>query len=317
MRRAVTVVLAVASVLLSVPALVRLVGDHGHRPWVLLAVTVPFTVLPLVVVAAGFLVLRRWRWVALPAVPLLLVCVWYVPLFVGSSAGTGTPLTVMTANLRYGGADPFRVVRLVKDHHVDLLATEELTTAAVNDLRGAGLETELPYFVGTPDEKDGPDGSGLWSRYPLTRQADWPLRFNNPGAVVAAPSGDLLVRVVHLAPPVAEEKGVYRHDYDGLLRAARSLPRSIPTIVVGDFNATLDNSLPRTMADGRLRDAGELAGSGLLRTWGREPGSTKLLDLDHVFVDHRFGARSTTVADLPDSDHAALIARLVVHNPGG
>lgn len=313
MRRAVTVVLAAASVLLSVPALVRLVGDHGHRPWVLLAVMTPFTVPPLVAVLLVLAAMRRWRWVALPVVPLVLTAVWYVPLFVGSSPGSGPALTVMTANLRYGGADPFRVVDLVKRDRVDLLATEELTVKARNDLRGAGLETELPYFTGTPDPKDGPDGSGLWSRYPLTRQPDWPLRFDNPGAVVRAPSGDLLVRVVHLAPPVADEKGVYRRDYEGLLRSVRALPRGMPAIVLGDFNATLDNSLPRTMADGRFRDAGEVAGSGLVPTWGRVPGSRKLLGLDHVFVDGRFGVRSTTVVELPNSDHGGLVARLVRH----
>lgn len=312
MRRGVFVALLVASVVLSVPAAVRLVGDRGHLPWVLVAVAVPFTFPPLAVVAVGLLVLRRWKWVALPCVPLLLIAAWELPLFVGSAPGRGAPLTVLSANLRFGGADPFRLVALVRQHHVDVLATQELTMTAVTNLRGAGLETELPYFTGTPDAKDGPDGSGLWSRYPLTKEADWPLRFDNPGAVVHAPSGGVLVRVVHLAPPVIGEKGVYRHDYEGLLREVGRLPTAGPTLVVGDFNATLDNSLVREATRRRFREAGEEAGSGLVRTWGREPGSTKLLDLDHVLVDGAVGVRSTAVADLPGSDHGALLVRLVV-----
>jgi endonuclease/exonuclease/phosphatase (EEP) superfamily protein YafD len=313
MRRAVTVVLAVAAALLAVPSAVRLVGDHGHLPWVLLAVAVPFTVLPLIVLVVLQLVVRRRRLAALTLVPLVLIACWYVPLFVGAPAGKGSQLTVMTANLRYGEGDPFRIVQLVRAHHVDLLATEELTVTEVNNLRGAGLETELPYFTGTPDFKDGPDGSGLWSRYPLTKQADWPMRFNNPGALVQAPSGSVLVRVVHAAPPVAMEKGTYRGDYEAIRRESARLPTSEPTIVLGDFNATLDNSLTRSLGGGHFRDAGEKAGSGLLRTWGRQPGSTALLDLDHVFVDDRIGVRSTSVADVRRSDHDALIARLVVH----
>jgi endonuclease/exonuclease/phosphatase family metal-dependent hydrolase len=153
----------------------------------------------------------------------------------------------------------------------------------------------------------------LWSRYPLDAQPEWGLRFSSPGAVVHAPGGDMEVRVVHAAPPVAVEPGTYRSDYQRILRQVRRLPRTHPTIVMGDFNATLDNSLLRSLMGGRFRDAGEKAGSGFVRTWGRDPGSTALLDLDHVFVDSRFGVRSTAVFDLPRSDHDALLARLVLH----
>lgn len=312
----VTVLLAGLTVGFGVPTLVRLYGDRGHVPLTLLVVTLPFTVPFLVILLVVQLVLRRRRIAALTAVLLLLDLVWYVPLFVGAGAGQGQQLTVMTANLRYGEADPFRVVQLAKAQHVDVLAAVELTQAAADDLRGAGLMTELPYFTGTPDPKHGPDGAGLWSRYPLTKQPDWPLRFNAPGAVVQVPGGAVLFRVVHAAPPVADERGVYRRDYDGILREVRALPATRPTVVLGDFNATLDNSLLRSLRGGRFRDAGEKAGSGLVRTWGSAPGSRSLLDLDHVFVDGRIGVRSTDVHDLPGSDHDAVLARLVITRTG-
>jgi len=313
MRRVVFLAVVVASALLSVPALVRLVGDSGHRPWVFVAVAVPFTFVPLVVLLAALLALRHPRWAALPAVPLVWIVLWDAPLFVGSSPGSGAALTVMTANLRFGAADPFHLVQVVKDSRIDVLATEELTATEVTNLRGAGLETELPYFTGSPDPKDGPDGTGIWSRYPLTPEASWPMRYAAPGAVVHLPSGTVLVRAVHLAPPVIGEKGVYRRDYEQLLRDVRALPTASPTVVLGDFNATLDNSVLRKAKGDRFSDAGEQAGSGLLRTWGTDPGSVKLLYLDHVLVDPRLGVRSTSVVDLPGSDHAGLIARLVVH----
>ena len=311
-RRSVTVLLGGLTVALGIPTLVRLVGDRGHVPLTLLVVTLPFMVPPLVVVLVAQLVLHRRRIAALTAVLLLLDAVWYLPLFVGQSAGKGQPLTVMTANLRYGDADPFRIVHLVQSQHVDVLATEELTQAAADNLRGAGLTAQLPYFTGVPDPKSGPDGTGLWSRYPITPQQDWTLRFSAPGAIVRAPGGDVLVRALHAIPPIVQEKGVYRRDYDNILRDVRALPRTDPTVVLGDFNATLDNSLLRSLMDGRFRDAGEKAGSGFVRTWGRDPGTTSLLGLDHVFVDSRIGVRSTAVFDLPRSDHDALVARLIV-----
>lgn len=313
MKRPVTVALAVLTAGLAIPTVVRLFGDHGHVSLVLLEVTLPFTLPPLVVLLALQLALHRPRTAATTAVLLVLNAIWFVPLFVGEGAGSGQSLTVMTANLRYGEADPFRIVQLVRSQHVDVLATEELTVGAVTNLRGAGLSAELPYFTGTPDPKGGPDGSGLWSRYALTPQSDWGLRYASPGAVVSAPGGDVVVRVVHAAPPVIKEKGVYRRDVEGILREARALPSTLPTLVMGDFNATLDNSLIRSLEDSRFRDAGEKAGSGWVRTWGQRPGSVSLIGLDHVLVDRRIGVRSTSVYDLPRSDHDALLARIVVH----
>jgi endonuclease/exonuclease/phosphatase (EEP) superfamily protein YafD len=309
-RRPVTVLLAVLTALASVPTLVRLLGDGQRIPLVLLVTVLPYAFVPLVVLLAVQFALGRRRIAAVTAAVVLLDLVWFVPLFVSDDAGKGTPLTVMTSNLRYGEADPFALVKLVKEHHVDVLATEELTEAAVNDLRGAGLAEELPYFTGETGR--GPDGCGLWSRYPISAESSWTLRFRAPGAVVKAPSGDVLVRVVHAYPPVGDEKGVYARDTEDVLRNVAALPTTRPTIVLGDFNATLDNSFLRDLMGDRFRDAGEKAGAGLVRTWGVHPGSTRLLDLDHVFVDARIGVRSTSVLEVPRSDHDALLARLVV-----
>jgi endonuclease/exonuclease/phosphatase (EEP) superfamily protein YafD len=309
-HRPVTALLAVLTALASGPTLVRLFGDGEHIPLVLLVTVLPYAFIPLVVLAAVQLLLGRRRIAAVTAAVVLLDLVWFVPLFVADSPGKGAPLTVMTSNLRYGEADPFALVKLVKENKVDVLATEELTERAVTDLRGAGLEQELPYFTGEP--VNGPDGCGLWSRYPISPQSEWKLRFRAPGAVVKAPSGEVLVRVVHAFPPVGDEKGVYQRDADAVLRDVAALPTTRPTVVLGDFNATLDNSFLRTLMGDRFRDAGEKAGAGLVRTWGVHPGSTTLLDLDHVFVDHRIGVRSTAVLDVPRSDHDALLARLVI-----
>lgn len=228
MRRAANVVLAVITVLAGLPTLVRLVGDHEVMPFVLIAVTVPFLAVPLVILFVAHAVLRHRAMTALAAVLAGLNVLWAVPQFVSDDPGRGSPLTVMTANLRYGEADPFALVRLVKAQHVDVLATEELTTSAVEALRGAGLMNDLPYFTGTPDPQDGPDGSGLWSRYPISAQPEWATRFSSPGAIVHAPSGDLLVRVVHAAPPVAVERGTYKRDVSVLQKQVPALPGTYP-----------------------------------------------------------------------------------------
>ena len=53
----------------------------------------------------------------------------------GVGGAGSTPLTVMTLNMHYGGADPDAVVAAVRAHDVDVLATEEMTPEAVDALQ--------------------------------------------------------------------------------------------------------------------------------------------------------------------------------------
>ena len=56
-----------------------------------------------------------------------------------------TPVTVMTLNMHYGGGDPTADRGGASaTHDVDVLATEEMTTRAVEALRGAGIDDVLP-----------------------------------------------------------------------------------------------------------------------------------------------------------------------------
>jgi endonuclease/exonuclease/phosphatase (EEP) superfamily protein YafD len=306
-RRPATLVLTAATLLLGIPTLVRLVGDHGRTWLVVLDVVVPLLVLPLLLLVVAQLLLKRRRLAVLTALVLALDAAWLVPLYIPDRVQLGEPLTVMTANLRFGGADPFALVKLVKEHRVDVLATEELTPEAVDLLRGAGLDKELPYSELAPF-RDA-DGCGLWSRYPIDRLPPLEARFQSPGALIKMPTRQVVVRVVHAFPPTSGT--IYRRDYAGLTRQVNQLDPLMPTVLAGDFNATADNSLLRRLLGSRYRDASEQAGSGLQATWGPR-GWPGLLHLDHVLVDQHFDVRSTQVIDLPGSDHRALLARLVV-----
>jgi endonuclease/exonuclease/phosphatase (EEP) superfamily protein YafD len=306
-RRPLTWLLGLLTAALGVPTVVRLAGDHGLEPLVILDVAVPLVFLPLAMVAVLQVVLNR-RWLALvTALFLALDALWLVPLYVPDSVPRGLALTVLTANLKFGAADPAVLVRLVKNHHVDVLAAEELTPAAVDRLRAAGLEQELPFtdLAARPFA----DGTGLWSRYPLAEQAPFVLHFQSPGAVVQLPGRTVVVRAVHPLPPT--DGPSYRADYAALRRQVGALDPTVPTVLAGDFNASNDNALFRRLLGNRFRDASEVAGSGVHGTW-TPSGWPYLLHLDHVLVDRHLGVRSTEVFQLPESDHSAVIARLVV-----
>jgi endonuclease/exonuclease/phosphatase (EEP) superfamily protein YafD len=310
-RRPVTAVLGVLTFLLGAPTAFRLLGDHGVNAFVLAAAVVPLVLLPLAGLLVVQVLLRRRRLAALTAVLVVLNLVWLVPQYVPARVTTGSQLTVLQVNLRFGGADPFALVGMVQRHRVDVLAVQELTPEAVDALRGAGLDRELPFREVLPGR--GPDGAGLWSRHPLDSLPAWPTRYPAPGAVVKTPGRDVVVRVVHPAPAtIAAGAGQYRADYATLRRAVERLDPQVATVLVGDFNATVDNSELRDLMAGRFRDAAELAGDGLQRTWSLRPGWPPLLHLDHVLVDPHFTVRATMVLDLPGSDHEAVIARLVL-----
>ncbi len=294
---------------LGLPTLVRLVGDQGRILLILLAVVTPYVALPLTVLLAVQLVLRRWVLAGVSGVLVVLNACWLIPLYVGDTVPAGQQLNVLTANLYFGQTDPDALVRIVREHEVDVLAVQELTDDAVARLEAAGLTQLLPHtdLLAFRDA----DGSGLYSRFPLDQLPPFTARFQAPGARVHTPGGDVVVRVLHPIPATPAGDSAYREDYAAITRQVRALDDT-PTILLGDLNATQDSQAFRRLKGSRFRDASEVAGSGLQRTWGARPGSTPLLHLDHVLVDDGLAARSTEVLPLPGSDHRALLARLVL-----
>lgn len=309
-RRPLTLLLGALTAALGLPTAFRLVGDSGQKYLVLAVVVVPLLVLPLAATAVLQLLLHRRRLAALTAVLVLLDVAWLVPLYVGDDPPPGRPFVVLTANLRLGLADAGALVALVRDEHVDALATQELTPDAVARLQAAGLERELPHAE--LDARPGAEGCGLWSRWPLTSVPPLTATFASPGARLQVPGGDVVLRVLHPFPATLAGAADYRRDYAGLTRQVRDLPDDVPTVLAGDLNATVDTAAFRDLLGERFRDAAEVAGSGLSLTWGPRVGDPALLHLDHVLVDRRTGVDSTAVRELPGSDHRAQVARLVL-----
>ena len=297
--RRTTQLLGTATVLLGTSTLVRLVGDHGVGLLVLAAVLTPLLVVPLALVGVAQLLLRRRLLAVVTAALVALNVAWLVPLYTADQPPQGTALTVLNANLYFGEASASALVRQVREHRVDVLATEELTPQAVDALRAAGLEQELPYSELA--SFDNAAGCGLWSRYPLDSLAPFAAFFQSPAAVVHAPGGDVEVHVLHPLPvTLVGGGGGYRADYELLTKQVRALDPSRPIVLAGDFNATVDSQAFRQLMGPTFRDASEVAGSGLQRTWNPVKGWPALLHLDHVLVNEVVGVSSTAVLPLED-----------------
>ena len=305
------ILLAVAAI----PSAVRLVGDHD-RAWPIMIVTfVPLASLALVVLTALALGMRRWRSGAVGVLLVTLNAVWLAPLYVADGVREGTDLVAMTVNLQYGWADATQVVEAVRAGQVDVLGVTELTPEAVTALEAAGLAAALPYKVLSPDSDA--HGSGLWSRFPLTAAEEWRGQHRMPGATLLVPgrdgrTRDVLVRVAHPYRTARYNATSYQRDQAMLRERLAGQPKDVPAIVLGDFNASRDHAAFRRLLSDGWRDASEYAGSGFVGTWSPRYWMPHFVQLDHVLISRHFGARSTATIEVDGSDHAALVARLVL-----
>lgn len=296
----------------AVPSAVRLVGDHDLFWAVMLVSVLHLSALCLAVGGLAALVVGRRASAAVAAVVVLLNAIWLVPLYVSDDPPrSGQRIHAMTQNLLYGHADPKRVVAEVRERRIDVLGLTELTPEAVTALDEAGLRTLLPHAVLEPGERA--HGSGVYSRWPLTQSSSWEGGTHRwPGAVARIDGRDVTIRVVHPMRITMTNSDLYRAEYRLLKARMDRLAQESPAIVLGDFNASRDQSAFRGLLGKRWRDASEYAGSGFSPTWNLELWLPPMIQLDHILMTRQFGAHSTATIDVPGTDHRGVYADLVL-----
>ncbi len=303
------------------------VGVAAHRvtltsPVVMVAASAaPYLMLGVVIALVVFLAARHRAGLVSAAVVAALALSVQVPLYVGASAPSNASgaLTVLQANVEFGKADPAALVAQVRSRDVDLLAVDELTVAAVDRLAAAGLDELLPHRWVRP-ALSGADGTGIWSRYPLSD------RTQHPGFAMAALSArvdvpgerSLTVFAAHPIPPWPRQQTPIWADelarLHGILDRLRADADAV--VMAADFNATWDHAQFRALLGDGVRDAAEQAGAGILRTYPADRTWPPLLSIDRILVA---GAAATDVdvVELPGSDHRGVAARIELPGPGG
>jgi endonuclease/exonuclease/phosphatase (EEP) superfamily protein YafD len=257
----------------------------------------------------GALALRRWWTSGAAAVVTALVLAVQLPAEISDVDGRhGDRLVVLQANLMVGGAHGDVLARIVRRNHVDLLATEELTTAEQQRLLAAGLGRRFPYRFLRPLPTGG-GGLGLWSRYPLDRVRDVPgFWLGVLSARVALPGGPATVLAVHVTPPYPYPDRRWRRE---LTRLRTVLPRDGAVLAAGDFNATTDHAQFRHLLAHGYADAAEQAGAGYLPTYPNDRWYGPVIGIDHVLVRGGLAADRVDTVAVAGSDHRALLVGLV------
>ncbi|MEP6630577.1 MAG: endonuclease/exonuclease/phosphatase family protein [Lapillicoccus sp.] len=313
LRRPVSAGLAVAIVVLTLAFALRWV-DVATREVAALQAVGPVTGAGIVVVTLVALVLRFWRLLFAGVVVSVGAGVIAVTALHPASASVtpGThPVTVLSSNMEFGGADAGQLVAAVRERHADVAVFVELTPVAGSRLKAAGLETELPYAVGRPEV--GTTGAMIWSRWPLTlldegRGTGGSL-FWEPYADVRSPAGGFRVKAIHTRQPIVSASG-WRQDLKVIGDWQRSQPTTEPLVLAGDFNASQAHPAFRLMADGVV-DAHRAAGLGWVRTWPQGRRVPPFVQLDHV-LERGFDVLDAGVVGVAGTDHAAVWARLAL-----
>lgn len=284
----------------------RLLGlEHGYPGMPLMAFTPYATAVAVLVTLVVALLRVRAASLAAGACALALVAV-VAPRALGGPSGAeggdGRALTVLSLNLRYGGADPDAVRALVRRTGADVVSLQEVTREAARGLRGL-----LPHAVVRTGERAY--GTALYARFALRAEPDLP-RTQNAIAVARATVGGTPVEFVAVHPP-APLNG------PRVARNRSEVPRLPPAtdgvvrILAGDFNTSLDHHVLRELIGTGYEDAAEQLGAGLRPTW---PVGRRVLPvtIDHVLADARCGWSAYRVFTVPHTDHRAILARLVL-----
>ena len=281
--------------------------DTTAYPVVVLQTAAPFVAIGLLLLTVMTVALRRW-WVLVPVgVALVVAAAQVAPAFVSHASPDATrDLTVMSANLRVGQAQPTQLMDAVRFHAVDVLVLTEVTPAALEGLRRVGADTYFPRRAGEA-EADGYAGTMVLSRYPLREVAadlgGSPNR--QPEVVVTIDGVDLRVQTAHPSAPIPGQTSEWRAGLRALQAWKERQTGSALILLVGDFNSSSAHPGFRAVAAG-LDDAQRMTGSGWVRTWpyvgSRLP---PFVQLDHVL------SRGLTVIDsgqvgLNGTDHAAV-----------
>ena len=303
----------VALVVAAVALTARYLPSVNH-PALMAAALAPYLMLGAPLAVILFAVLRNWPVVALAGALAIATAAVQLPWHVATRADGQSTVRVVSANLRYGRADPIAVVRLAVEH-ADIIAVQELTPELADALSTAGIGDSFPYHA--LRAREGPAGVGIWSRYPLRRGKDYDefwLGLLTAHVRIPGTSNEATVVAAHMPAPWPEPIQPWRADMaqlrDTLLAIGASATGAV--MFAADLNATPDHVEFRRLLRSGYRDAAEQAGAGMTRTF---PGASRrlpaLFALDHILT-RKCTARTVTTLAIAGSDHRALVASIVI-----
>ena len=235
-----------------------------------------------------------------------------LPLYVGGQktpAEQGHTLRAVLLNVNTQLGDPVRVSKFIKETDPDILVLEEINERWVNDLQW--LVEFYPYSC--IEAREDNFGICLLSKLPFEKseviyigEAAVP----SINAIVNTTNGPLAILATHPTPPVNTLYAKWRDAQ--LSQLPEYLPQNLPTILIGDLNATpWSYQFKKLIKKSGLIDSSK--GRGIFPTW---PNQKLILPIP---IDHFLHSKDIFVSNKkvgPDvsSDHRPLIVDFCLIN---
>jgi endonuclease/exonuclease/phosphatase (EEP) superfamily protein YafD len=215
---------------------------------------------------------------------------------------SATSLSVGHVNLLYENDRLDDAIADLRDVGVDVMAFTEYTPEHAAALLDSELAAEYPYRL---DRASGlASGTALWSRYPVRETEGAGTANESLSGVVDVDGTEVRVLVVHPRTPVFNLDG-WRHDLADIALTARVT--DLPTVVIGDFNASWWHPEYRQLVrTADLRDAHQATGDVWTATWPTDRWFPAFVRLDHALVTDDVAVRSTGDFGIAGTDHRGI-----------
>lgn len=335
----------VITVLLSVFTFFALFGGSADpsssTALAMLVYALPLLIAGNVVTLFVWLVMRRWQWLAIPAITLL-CCIRYVgtvynPGWSSGSDGSRSGLNIASYNVACFGRETsgFKaqdILQEMRNHDVDVFCIQEYYNESGDKLNSDRFKEWFAYSA------TGREDMVIFSRYPILRYERIDFgKTNNSGlwADIDVSGQTLRVVNVHLETTginrtlykaakqkaqgqTVENNVILRTIFDnytfGMARRARQAEQvaqiindtEVPVILCGDFNDVPYSYVYETLLGDRLVDGFRECGKGFMYTLvGR-----KKTRIDYIFHDKQFKCEAYYKEDMNYSDHYPVFMRM-------
>ena len=259
----------------------------------------------------------RWsRLLAIPALIALIVQVgWARPYWPAPPPANpdGTPIRVLSANVRYGKADPSSLAGIIQQTDPDVVVIVEASEPFLESPAFAAALADRPHRVGRAVAgyaragREDASGTMIISRLSLTEIGKLPSHFDQYVVSVGAGSTPLTLIAAH---PTNMIGGAALWEREGAILGDGVRPHlAEPLAVVGDFNATPEHLTLRRLLDEGLTLGARQAGAGWQPTYTAVSGPA-LIPIDHVLTSERVTTRTFRTYPVNGSDHHAIVADL-------
>lgn len=267
-----------AVVLLAMALRILPVGLGGRKYVPIIVALMPWLVIPTGVVAGIALSMRRRALAVVSLVCIVIQVCWHWGYIVPaerlsdearqavehSKVDTSDRYArIMTLNTKNGLADAERIVRIVRDEHVEVLALQEVTSHLMDHLNDAGLPSLLPYAnVAKRSSNDNGGINMLWSAAPMSNATDGLIPIDASSIPASSIDfGGVTVRFgsVHLSSPRPSIQGLWNGGMNSISQLRND---SGKYVLMGDFNAVWDHASFRYLLGNRFLDAGSVRAVG-------------------------------------------------------